>query len=106
VLCAGGSEVGDHGLYLNVAVNLGEAAGGGDGFGQGFGGIGLGVQELPLEVGWFYEVPIYQSDRGDAGAGEDLRFHRAERSAADNGDRRRADARLASLADGGEPGLA
>jgi hypothetical protein len=54
----GGNEVGDVGADLDFAVEGGDFAAGGFGFGESFAGVGLIEQDLALQIAFFDEVAV------------------------------------------------
>jgi len=97
------------GMDGNGRVEAGDGAGGGDGLGEGFGGIGFVIEPLTLEVGRFDVVAIDEAERANASAGEGGGVEGAEGTAAYNGDAGGEEAFLPGLPDGGKedlPGIA
>ena len=94
------------GVDFNLAVDFAQAPGGGDGFGEIFGGVTLVEENLPLKVAQFDQIAIDQAEKSDAGSNEHFGGGRAESTAADDQDAGTAQAHLAIAADLGEDFLA
>jgi len=98
--------VGDVGGDGAVAVDLLQRARGGDRLGRAGRGIGLGEQDLPLQVAQFDDVAVDDPEVADAGARQGLRAVRAERPDPDDQDRGLLQPLLAVDADPRNPHLA
>lgn len=97
-----GGEIGDVSANFDCAVEESDFAAGGLGFRQGFASVGLVEEDLALEVAFFDEVTVDESEGADAGAGEESSSGRSGSSAADERDVRRGEPFLAGFSDAGK----
>ncbi len=80
------NQVGDVGMDLGLAVELGDAAARSLRFGQAFGGVFLLKQDLPLQIAPFDIVAIDQRQRANPSARQKACDGRSRCSAANDGD--------------------
>ena len=101
-----GRQVGDVRLDLDFGVEAANLAGGGDGLGQRFGGIGLVEQHLALQVAGLDVVAVDDAQVADSGARQQGSKRRSGGAAAHDGDARGRQALLAFGSDGLKENLA
>ena len=101
-----GREVGDVGLDFDFGVEAANLAGGSDGLGQRFGGVGFVEEHLALQVAGLYVVAVNDAEVADSGARQQGSKGRAGGTAADDGDACRGQALLAVGSDGWKQDLA
>ena len=99
LLDVAGRKVGDVRLDRDLAIEGGNLAGGGNGLGQGLGGVGFIEQRLALEIAGLDVIAVDDADGADAGAGQQSGGGRSGGAAADHGDARGAQALLSFGAD-------
>ena len=107
--CVGRGQIGDVGCDSGFGVDLGEAAAGSFGLGQGFSGVLFGEEHLTLEVGGLDEVAVDDGEVADAGPREQTGGSGSGGSAADEGNVSGGELLLASDTDGRKktlPGIA
>ena len=93
------------GFNYDFGIEGRDFAGGGDGLGQGFCGVVLIEQRLPLQIAGLNVIAVDNADRAHAGAGQQGSQGRAGGAAAYNGRAGRRQLALAFSADSAEQHL-